>query len=264
MMSVDATIREFSVFGHLVSNVTGILLLGALATTVTAATWLGMRVYLRWYGVLTEGTVNEAFVQSSNVRSGEFSASSRMDSHYLKIQYDGADGVKHIINGKRYASVLDAKERASLQVGGKVPVYYVKAWPSIAVYYDPAWHYTVPAASLVAALIFLSMAASGFKDTLRFSDAAIRAQLTREQSDACQIAIWESSVAIDSDESNAAAYERRGDAEFSLAELDKAIADYSKASRLQPHRLALIRKRAKAEWFDGRPGAAMLDWLKIF
>ena len=176
MTQVDPTVPEFNiVVDLLVSSETGNLLLVALAATLVAGAWLGMRIYLHRYGARTEGTVKEAFVKSTTVSSPDFSASSRMHSHYLKIEYAGPDRVKRIIKGSRYASQLDDKERASLQVGGKVPVYYLKSWPRIAVYYVPVWHYIAPAASLVAALLFLSMAADAFEETLRFASTAIEA-----------------------------------------------------------------------------------------
>jgi hypothetical protein len=176
MAQVDAIISDFSIVVYLlVSSPNGNLLLVALAATLVAGTWLGMRIYLHRYGARTEGTVTEAFVKSTTVDSTDFSASSRMHSHYLKIQYAGPDRVKRIIKGSRYASELDDNERASLQVGGKVPVYYLKSWPSIAVYYVPVWHYIAPAASLVAALLFLFMAADAFEDTFQFASTAIEA-----------------------------------------------------------------------------------------
>ncbi len=176
MTQVDPTVPEFNiVVDLLVSSESGNLLLVALAATLVAGAWLGMRISLHRYGARTEGTVKEAFVKSATVSSPDFHASSRMYSHYLKIEYAGPDRVKRIIKGSRYASHLDDKEEASLQVGGKVPVYYLRSWPRIAVYYVPVWHYFAPAASLVAALLFLSAAADAFQDTLRFASASIEA-----------------------------------------------------------------------------------------
>ncbi len=120
MTTVDPTVPEFNiVVDLLVSSETGNLLLLALAATLVAGAWLGMRIYLHRYGARTEGTVKEAFVKSTTVSSPDFSASSRMRSHYLKIEYTGPDRVKRIIKGSRYASELDDKEQASLQVGGR-------------------------------------------------------------------------------------------------------------------------------------------------
>lgn len=174
MAQVDPAIPDLSTgVDLLVSSATGNLLLVALAATLIAGAWLGMRFYLHRFGARTEGTVKEAYVKSTTVDSSDFSTSSRMRTHYLKIQYTGPDRVKRLIKGSRYASELDDKERASLQVGGKVPVYYLKSWPRIAVYYVPVWHYIAPAASLVAALLFLVMAVDAFENTLRFASTAI-------------------------------------------------------------------------------------------
>ena len=79
-----------------------------------------------------------------------------MYTYSLKIQYSGSDGKKRMIKGSRYTS--DNEVRNSLQVGKKVPVYYVQSYPGIAIYYDPVWHYLVPTAALIFAFMLAGMA----------------------------------------------------------------------------------------------------------
>lgn len=262
MTSVDGPVREFSIVLCPNNWLTSSLIIIALAIVLAAGTWLGLRIYLRWFGTLTEGTVRESYVKISHVSSGEFSSSSRMYSYRLKIQYAGPDEKRRFIKGSRYTSGDDKQLKDSLQVGGKVPVYYSKSFPGIAVYYDPAWHYLVPAASLVAALI-IAYGLSGmvYRD-LRLMNQVIFSQRMEGQREFFLEAASEGYQAIKRDENDADAYERRGDAEFALEEFNTAVSDYSEALRLRPNRHELFRKRAKAEWLDGHDSNALRDWLK--
>ena len=139
---------------------------------------------------------------------------------------------------------------------------YCRAFPTFAMYYDPMWHYLVPIAALVMALLLSYAATRICYEDIRNMNAISLADSTREHSEEYNKVIIESSLKINDAQGDAVTYERRGDAQFASAQFGDAIKDYSEALRLRPAGRELILKRAKAEWLDGRDFAALRDWLK--
>lgn len=139
-------------------------------------------------------------------------------------------------------------------------MYYCASFPDIAVYYDPLWHYLVPAASLVMAFIVAYAIGGMVYRDLRLTNLVIFSQQMEGRREFFLEAAHESHEAISRNGNDAEAYEQRGDAEFALEEFNRATEDYSKALRLRPNRHELYRKRAKAEWFDGHDSNAFRDW----
>lgn len=262
MTAIDSTVREFSIAFYPPNTFGAIFFFAALATTLAAGTWLGMRFYLHKYGVMTEGTVTESSVKSERIGSSGFSTSSRLHTHRLTIEFTAPDGVKRTVKGRHYSSEGDKESRDNLQVGGKVPVVYSRTNPDNAMYYDHVWHYITPVALLVVGLLFTYMAAGLCYKDIRTANNLSLIELRNERPDGNRDAVIEYDQAIYHDPNDAAAYERRGDAQFSDTRFSDAIADYSEALRLLPDRRELLLKRAKAEWLDGRDYDALRDWLK--
>ncbi len=262
MNTVDSSVREFSIAFYPPNNFNTIFFCAALAVTLAVGVWLGMRFYLHLYGVRTEGTVTESRVKTSRVKNGEFSASKESYTRYLTVEFTGPDGVKRTVKGKNFSREADEGSKDVPRVGGKVPVLYIRSIPGYAIYYDPVWHYLVPATFLAFGLLFTFMAASFCYKDIRVSNNLSLSGWTEEQYRDYQDVIIECDQTIHHNPNDAAAFERRGDAQFAIIQFRDAIADYSEALRHSSDRPKLLLKRSKAKWLNGDDFNALQDWLK--
>lgn len=89
MTAVESPVPEFSISCYPPHLISTIIFCAVLAVTVAAGAWFWKRLYLHVYGVRTEGTVKESAVTSSRVANGEFSASSKVYTRDLIIEYTG-------------------------------------------------------------------------------------------------------------------------------------------------------------------------------
>lgn len=233
-----------------------------LALSLAAAAWLGWRHYLRRHGVLAEGTIMQAAVRTGRADTGEFSASVRTYSRSLTIAYRDASGATHAISGFHYSMDGDDGVPDAPRVGDKVPVYYSPAFPGRGIYYHPRWHYTVPVLALALLLPLLWMAAGFCLRDIRVQNSLALSGWSEAEYQRYQEVIIESGSLLYQDPGNVAALEQRADAQFALVQFGDAIAGYDAALRLRPGDKGLLRKRAKAEWLDGRDGEALRDWLR--
>jgi hypothetical protein len=252
MTAVDTTVREFSISFYQPSTFNTIFLCAALVALLVAGTWFGMRLYLHLFGVKTDGQVIEARVKSSMVKTEEFSPTRFLYTSRMKIEYTGPDGVKRTVKGTSYSREMGGND--------EVQVLYSRSHPGFAMYYDPGWHYIVPVASLIASLLLVYAAAFNCHENIRTMNVLSLGDSMREHFDDYQKVIIESNFTINNNPQDAAAYERRGDAQFAIVQFRDAIEDYSAALRLRPGDRDLLLKRAKAEWLEGRDGDALRDW----
>ncbi len=260
MNSVDSSVREFSIAFYPPTLLSTILFITALALTIAALSWLGMRIYLHGYGVLTEGRVTESSVKITRTRSGEFTPAKRSYTRYLTIQFTGHDGVNRTVKGTHYS--FDGNDKDVPHVDGTVQILYSPSHPDIAMYYDRLWHYIVPvAASLLALYLFIITAGRCYGD-IRTMNTLSLSDLSEREFRSLQNTIIECSDALNHNPHDAETFEKRGDAQFAVVQFDDAITDYTEALRLNPEHRGLLLKRAKAEWLNGRDFDAVRDWLK--
>ncbi len=253
MTAVDSPVPEFSIALYSPHMISIIIFCITLALAVSAGAWFGKRLYLHLYGVRTEGTVKESTVTTSSVKGSGISASSRVSTHHMTIEYTGPDGKRRIIKGTSYSD----------KIGNSVPVFYSSTHPGCAVYYDPLWHYIVPAAALIVSLFFTCLAAGlCYKDIRAANYLDLSNRSSREEIDRYQGVLSECYHALQQNPNDAAALELSGDARLALMQIRDAIDDYTKALRLRPDRRELLRKRAKAHWLYERDRDAFRDWLK--
>lgn len=262
MTDVGSPVSDFSIAFY----PPGLLPLAAfcllLGLSLAAAAWLGWRYYLRQHGVLAEGTVTQSLVRTGRASSGEFSASVRTYSRTLTIAYRDAAGATHVIPGFHYSMDGDDGSPGAPRVGGKVPVYYSPAHPGLGVYFNPRWHYTVPLLALALLLPLLWMAASFCYRDLRVQNSLALGGWSEDEYQRYQDVIIESGSQLYQEPGNADALERRADAQFAIVQFGDAITDYDAALRLRPDDKGLLRKRAQAEWLEGRDMDALRDWLR--
>lgn len=261
MPTIDSSVREFAITFYPPTLLYSLWFMAALVLLLAAATWLGMRFYLHVYGVTTEGRVTKSLLSTSRIKSDDFSASKNSYTRYLTIQFTGPDGKSRTVEGTHYSIEGEAQSKSFPQVGGAVPVLYSKSNPDNAMYYDRRWHYLVPGAALAFALYFAYMAASFCYQDIRAMNSLSISDWKEGQYESYQDVIIECNDTLYHDQNDAAAYERRGDAQFAIVQFSDAITDYSAALRLRPERRDLLLKRAKAEWLDGRDFDALRDWL---
>lgn len=262
MTDVDGSVRGFSIAFYPPGVINTVVFCAALAVSIAAGAWLGLRFYLHRYGAMAEGTVTELSQKSSLLKGFEFSGPARTYIRYLTIEFTAPDGVKRTVKGTDYSNEKDRGSKEIPRVGGKVPVLYSRSDPDNALFYDAPWHYIVPVASLAVGLILTFMATGLCYKDIRAMNSLSLSGWTEEQYRGYLDVIIGCNDAIDRDPNDAASYERRGDAQFAVAQFRDATADYGEALRLAPDRRELLLKRAKAEWLDGRDSAALRDWLK--
>lgn len=262
MTAIDSAVRAFSVTFYPPTVLQTVFFCAALAALVAAGTWLGMRAGLHLFGQKVEGRVVELVQRVPFIKGTEFTTSRFFYISYLKIEFTDAGGGNHSVKGKHYSNDDEQSSPRIPKVGGTVPVYYSKVFPSLSVYYDPVWHYLAPLAFFVIALLLSYGATKICYEDIRNSNVLALADSTREHFQEINRVIIDTTLAIHERPDDADALERLGDAQFAAAQFGDAITDYTDALRLRPEGRDLLRKRAKAEWLDGRDLAAFRDWMK--
>lgn len=262
MTRVDGPVSEFSIAFYSPGIAVSIFFCASLAVSLAAGVWLWRRLHLWRYGVRTEGRVRESLLKISRVKGGEFSTSSKLYTRYLTIEFTDLDGRERTVKGTDYSREENEGSQGVPRVGGKVPVLYSRTNPGNAMYYDPLWHFLAPAACLALGL-YLTYVSAGFcYNDIRIMNSLSVSGRTNEEYLDYQNVVIECSDAIYHYPEDAAAYERRGDAQFAMVQYRDAMADYSEALRLRPDRREILLKHAKAAWLDGRNYDALRDWLK--
>ena len=261
---VDGPVQGFSIAFHMPSLFYAAFFGVALAIAAAAAWWLGTNLYLYWRGIRTEGTVVAGSVRTRSVESANtLDVSERQSTHHLTIEYAAEDRVTRKLKA---TAVTYGAGGSGVGIGAKVPVLYSRSDPTRAVYDAPRYALGAPALLLALALTLLLPALGLCWRDIRIQNSLdVSSQWTEDRTETLRSVIIDCDGAIRANPNDDTAFERRGDAQFALAQFGDAVEDYSKAMTLAPARSrAIRRKRAKAAWLDGRDFDALRGWLSTF